>query len=187
MRQRFVTFSVNVQVNEALKGRAVEDAGAVLEAIRRGRVFTAVDAIASPAALDFTATDGSATAVLGDVLPDNGHEVRFLARAAMPAGASLVLLRDGAVVSESPSNTVEYSTRAPGSYRVEVRVAGAPGTPPIPWIVSSPIFRFAAPRGETPPVAAATISLRAIAAEQWHLEKGGGTTAAFAVSDSGVV
>ena len=179
----FRTFSVNVQVHEALKGRAVEDALAVLEAIRRGRVFTAVDAIASPAALDFGATDGSATAVLGDVLPDNGHEVRFLARAAMPAGASLVLLRDGAVVSESPSNTVEYSTRAPGSYRVEVRVAGAPGTPPIPWIVSSPIFRFAAPRGETPPAAASTSSLRAIAAEEWHLEKGGGTTAAFSLSD----
>jgi hypothetical protein len=183
----FRTFSLNLQVNEALKGRAVEDAGAVLDAIRHGRVFTAVDAIASPAALDFTANDGSATAVLGDVLPDNGHEVRFLARAAMPAGASLVLLRDGVVVSESPSNTVEYSTRAPGSYRVEVRVAGAPGTPPIPWIVSSPIFRFAAPRGDTPPAPASTSPLRAIAAEQWHLEKGGGTTAAFSLSDAGVV
>jgi len=183
----FRTFSVNVQVHEALKGRAVEDALTVLEAIRRGRVFTAVDAIASPAALDFGATDGSATAVLGDVLPDNGHEVRFFARAAMPGGASLVLLRDGAVVSESPSNTVEYSTRAAGSYRVEVRVGAAPGTPPIPWIVSSPIFRFAASRGETPPAAASTSSLRAIAAEEWHLEKGGGTTAAFSVSDSGVV
>jgi hypothetical protein len=183
----FRTFSVNVQVNEALKGRAVEDARGVLEAIRRGRVFTAVDAIASPAALDFRATDGSATAVAGDVLPDNGHDVRFLARAAMPTGASLVLLHDGVVVSESPSNTLEYSTRAPGSYRVEVRVAGAPGTPPIPWIVSSPIFRFAAARAETPPAAAPTTSIRAIAAEEWHLEKGGGTTAAFSLSDTGVV
>ena len=120
----------------------------------RGRVFTAVDAIASPAALDFASRRRlrdrrpSATCCRTTVTT-----VRFLARAAIPAGASLVLLRDGAVVSESPSNTVEYSTRAPGSYRVEVRVAGAPGTPPIPWIVSSPIFRFAAPRGETPPAA----------------------------------
>jgi hypothetical protein len=183
----FRTFSLNVQVNEALKGRAVEDARAVLAAIRRGRVFTAVDAIASPAALDFSATDGATIAGLGDVLPDNGHEVKFLARAAMPAGGTLLLLRDGAVVRESPSNTVEYSSRAPGSYRVEVRVAGAPGTPPIPWIVSSPIFRVAAARTETPPVAAESTSLRTIPAEQWHLEKGGGTTAAFSLSDTGVV
>ena len=183
----FRTFSLNVQVNEALKGRAVEDAATVLEAIRRGRVFTAVDAIASPAALDFTATDGPVTAGVGDVLPDNGHDVRFLARAAIPAGASLVLLRDGAVVRESPSNTVEYSTRAPGSYRVEVRVAGAPGTPPIPWIVGSPIFRFAASGGAAPAAPAPSALLRAVSAEEWRLEKGGGTTAAFSKSGTGVV
>jgi hypothetical protein len=182
----FRTFSLNVRVNEALKGRAVEDAAAVLEAIRRGRVFTAIDAIASPAALDFTATDGPANAIVGDVLPDNGHDVKFLARAAIPAGASLVLLRDGALVTESRSSTVEYSTRAPGTYRVEARVAGAPGTPPIPWLVSSPIFRFGESRGDAPPASPGSTLVQAISAEQWRLEKGGGTTAAFSLSDAGV-
>jgi hypothetical protein len=183
----FRTFSLNVQINEALKGRAVEDAATVLEAIRRGRVFTAVDSIASPAALEFKAIDGPVTAGVGDVLPDNGHDVRFLARAAIPAGASLVLLRDGAVVGEGPSNTVEYSTRAPGSYRVEVRVARAPGTPPIPWIVSSPIFRFEASGGEAPAFPAPSALLRAVSADEWRLEKNGGTTAAFSKSGTGVV
>ena len=182
----FRTFSVNVQVSGALKGRAVEDAGAVLEAIRRGRVFTAVDAIASPAALDFRATDGPATAMVGDVLPDNGHEVTFVARAAMPVGASLVLLHDGTVVRDSSSNTVEYSTKSPGSYRVEVRVPGAPGTPPVPWIVSSPIFRLAAARLDPSPAPAPSVLVRTIQAEEWRLEKGGGTTAAFSPSDGGV-
>jgi hypothetical protein len=28
----------------------------------------------------------------------------------------------------------------PGVYRVEVDLAGAPGTPPVPWIVSNPIY-----------------------------------------------
>jgi hypothetical protein len=182
----FRTFSVNVQVNEALKGRAVEDAGVVLEAIRLGRVFTAIDAIASPAALDFRATDGPATAIVGDVLPDNGHDVTFIARAAIPAGASLVLLHDGTVVRDSSSNAVEYSTRSPGSYRVEVRVPGAPGAPPIPWIVGSPIFRFAATRIVPSPAPAPAVLARMISAEEWHLEKGGGTTAAFSLSDAGV-
>jgi hypothetical protein len=181
----FRTFSVNVQVNEALKGKAVEDAGAVLEAIRRGRVFTAVDAIASPAALDFRATDGPATAMAGDVLADNGHEVGFIARAAMPAGAAVVLLHDGTVVRDSSSSTLEYSTRSPGSYRVEVRIPGAPGTPPVPWIVSSPIFRFAAAPTEPSPAPAPAVLVRTISAEQWHLEKGGGTTAAFSLSNAG--
>ena len=182
----FRTFSVNVRVNEALKGRAPEDAGAVFDAIRRGRVFTAIDAIASPAALDFRATDGSATAVLGDVLPDNGHDVTLVARAAMPAGASLVLLHNGSVVRENSSNSVEYSTRSPGSYRVEVRVAGAPGTPPIPWIVSSPIFKFATSRADASPQSPPPTLVRTLAAEEWHLEKGGGTTAAFSLSSAGV-
>ena len=81
----------------------------MLEAIRRGRVFTAVDAIASPAALDFGATDGPATAVARRRAAGQWSRVRFLARAAMPAGASLVLLRDGAVVRESPRTP--WSTR----------------------------------------------------------------------------
>jgi hypothetical protein len=182
----FRTFSINVQMTGPLKGRAVEDAAAVLEGIRRGRVFTAVDAIASPAALDFRALDGPATAMAGDELPDDGHEVRFVARAALPAGASLVLLRDGTVVSSSSSSTVEHSTRSPGSYRVEVRVPGAPGTPPVPWIVSSPIFRFTSPRAEASPAPSPLALVRAIGAEEWHLEKGGGTTAAFSLSDAGV-
>ena len=182
----FHAFSVNLPLNEALKGRAVEDAAAVLEALRRGRVFTAIDAIASPAALDFRASDGPATAAVGDVLPDNGHQVAFVARAAMPAGASLLLLHDGRVVRESSSTTVDYSTRAPGSYRVEVRVPGAPGTPPIPWIVSSPIFRFAGARTEVSSPPSPTVVVRTISAEEWHLEKSGGTTAAFSLSDAGV-
>ncbi len=182
----FRTFSLNVRVNAALKGRAVEDAAAVLEAIRRGRVFTAIDAVASPAALDFTAADGPVNAIVGDVLPDNGHDVKFLARAAIPAGASLVLLRDGVVVTESRSSTVEYSTRAPGTYRVEARVAGAPGTPPIPWLVSSPIFRFGESRRDAPPASPGSTLVQAISAEQWRLERGGGTTAAFSLSDAGV-
>jgi hypothetical protein len=182
----FRTFSVNVQVDEALKGTALDDAGAVLDAIRRGRVFTAIDAIASPATLDFRAIDGNATAVVGDVLSDDGHDVTLLARAAMPAGASLVLLHNGSVVRENSSSSVQYSTRSPGSYRVEVRVPGAPGTPPIPWIVSSPIFRFAVSRADASPAPLPETLVRAIAAEEWHLEKGGGTTAAFSLSSAGV-
>ena len=183
----FRTFSLNVQVNEALKGRAAEDAAAVLEAIRRGRVFTAVDAVASPAALEFKATDGAVTAGVGDVLPDDGHEVRFFARAAIPAGASLVLLRNGAIVRESQGNMVEYSTRAPGSYRVEVRVAGRPGHAADSLDRQQPDLQVCGVARRTRRrLRHLRRCVRAISAEEWRLEKGGGTTAAFSKSEGGV-
>lgn len=180
----FRTFSINVRTTQPLKRDAASDAAAVLEAIRLGRVFTAIDAIASPASLDFTARAGATTAVLGDVLPDDGREVQYAARAAIPAGATLALLRNGTVVRESASNFVEYASSEPGGYRVEVSVPGAPGTPPIPWIVSSPIFRFAPPR-DVPAVAPPSAILRTITSEEWRVEKGGGTTASLTRAEAG--
>jgi hypothetical protein len=180
----FRAFSINVQTSRPLSRNAASDAASVLEAIRLGRVFTAIDALAFPAALDFTARNGATTAVMGDVVPDDGREVRFVARAAVPAGATMALLRNGQVVRESTSNVVDYSSREPGGYRVEVHVPGAPGTPPIPWIVSSPIFRFA-PAKERAAVNLPATVVRAIAAEEWRVEKGGGTTASFTRAEGG--
>jgi hypothetical protein len=183
-RAAFETFSINLLLAQALTGSARDDARLVLEAIRRGRVFTAIDAIAFPSSLEFTATDGAMTALPGSEIPDNGHDQRFVVRAALPSRASIVLLRNGAPVRETTSNELEYSTREPGGYRAEVRVAAAPGTPAIPWIVSSPIFRFAA--ASAAPEALPSELLRAISVEEWHLERGGGTTAAFSKSEDAV-
>jgi hypothetical protein len=182
----FRAFSVNIQTKQPLKRDATADAAAVLEAIRLGRVFTAIDAVAAPASLEFSASAGATTALPGDVLPDDGREVRFAARAGIPAGATMALLRNGTLVRESSTNFIEYSSRDPGGYRIEVRVPGAPGTPPIPWIVSSPIFRFLAPKE---PLVAAPSSrvVRAIATEEWRIEKGGGTTASFTRAEAGGV
>jgi hypothetical protein len=180
----FRAFSINVQTGRPLERDAAADASAVLEAIRLGRVFTAIDAIAGPAALDFTARDGATIALPGDVLPADGREVRFTARAAIPAGSTIALLRNGEVARESASNTVDYASREPGGYRVEVRVPGAPGTPPIPWIVSSPIFRFATVSG-TPAAEAPAMVVRTIATGEWRIEKGGGSTATFTRAESG--
>ena len=137
--ESFRTFSNHVLTDEALTGDAAADGRALLAAIRAGRVFTAIDALASPASLEFSASAGGRTLGQGDVVGAGGP-VRFLARAPVPApGTVLVLLRNGTPVAQADGGALDYEGAAPGAYRVEVRLPGAPGTPPVPWIVSNPI------------------------------------------------
>ena len=55
--QVFRTFSISLPQVQ-LHGNAADDAGVVLDAIRNGRVFSTIDALASPARFTFTATSG---------------------------------------------------------------------------------------------------------------------------------
>ena len=57
----FRTFSVRAVLSAPPSGDAPADARALLDALRNGRVFTAVDAIARPAVLDFHASRGGVT------------------------------------------------------------------------------------------------------------------------------
>ena len=45
-----------------LLGQAAPDAQRVIDAIRNGRVYSVIDALATPGSLTFTATSGSQTA-----------------------------------------------------------------------------------------------------------------------------
>jgi hypothetical protein len=58
-----------------------------------------------------------------------------------PADVRIGLLKDGEVV-EAPAGPVMERTEAaaPAVYRVEISLPGAPGQPPVPWIVSNPIY-----------------------------------------------
>jgi hypothetical protein len=110
------------------------------------------------------------------------RRVTIVARAQKPIGSELVLLRDGKEVVRSGTDTLRSeATEAGGAYRVEVRMRSAPGSPPIPWLVSNPIF-FA------PPIAAPTSRVRAgvmtsaapvsaIPASAWRIEKDPGSSA----------
>jgi hypothetical protein len=52
--------------------------------------------------------------------------------------------------------------------------------------VSSPISRFKGSRADASLAPLHSTLVRAITAEEWHLEKSGGTTAAFSLSNAGV-
>jgi hypothetical protein len=124
----FRELSISTVLDMPLSGEAAADARAVFGAIRAGRVFTAIDALASPALLDFHAVPSGAT-------------VTLLARAPLPTGAQLVLIGpDGEVGRAAGELRHEVPADRPAAYRVEVRLSSAPGEPPVPWLVSNPVY-----------------------------------------------
>lgn len=165
----FRAFSLRAILGAPLSGEPAADARLVLDAIRRGRVFTAIDAIAAPAELDFTATAGAIAAQMGDALPfDPG--VELVARSTVPEGGSLVLICDGRDVVESRSGELRSRPEGPMACRPEVRAPRAPGDPPVPWIVGNAIHLLAA---VTEPVGAEPLFETTLALDHldWAVEK----------------
>jgi len=166
----FRAFSTRVEIDRPLTGEPVADAAAVIAALRRGHLFTVLDALATPAAFEFTASSNGLTVSEGDRLPA-GRSVTFGIRVAAPAQSTSVLLRNGVALKESSASAWEYVADGErAAYRVEVRVPGAPGDPPVPWIVSNPIFIGLS---EAPPVETQQPSsvLEQAVPPSWHLEK----------------
>jgi hypothetical protein len=67
-------------------------------------------------------------------------DATIVARASLPDDAVLVLLNGNREVASARGEIRFAVTGAQGAYRVEVRVPGAPGEPPIPWLVSNPVY-----------------------------------------------
>jgi hypothetical protein len=148
----FRAFSNHVALDGPLSGDAAADASRVMTAIRNGRVYSVIDALATPGGLTFTATSGSQSAQGGESLAIAGDVVLHAAVSA-PPGTTIVLLRDGQRVHEVTDGPLEINGgKDPGAYRVEVYTRHAPGGPPVPWIVSNPIYVGLAARAAAAPI-----------------------------------
>ena len=135
----FQLFS-NTLPNTTFGGDAATDAQAVLDAIRAGHVYSAVDGLGSPAVMSFTATSGTRSAVAGDVLPLDGP-VTLRADVQAPDAARIELVKDGALLQTTVGTMLQQEVDvAAAVYRVEIALPGNPGEPPVPWIVSNPIY-----------------------------------------------
>ena len=134
----FRTFAIRAIVATPLTGSANDDARVLIDAIRRGRVFTAIDSIATPAYLQFSASLDSDDAEMGDSLPFQSG-IELVARASVPPGAALVLICGGEEVAQASGGELRYRPTGATACRPEVRVPGSPGTPPIPWIAGNAI------------------------------------------------
>jgi len=136
----FRTFSNHVALDGPLSGRPDVDARRVIDAIRNGHVYSVIDALATPGSLTFTATSGARTVQMGDRLPIAG-DILLHASASAPPGSTLALYRDGRRIHEVTDGPLEFNGRTDtGVYRIEAYTQNAPGRPPVPWIVSNPIY-----------------------------------------------
>ena len=145
----FHVFS-NTLPGTTFSGDAAADAQALLTAIRSGHVYSTVDGLGGPAAMSFTATNGTATAVAGDVLPIDGP-VTLRVDVQAPDNARIDLMKDGDVLQWAAGGALEQVVSADAAvYRVEIVLPGNPGEPPVPWMVSNPIYVGRDPTDATP-------------------------------------
>jgi hypothetical protein len=178
----FRAFSMRAELEAPLTGDAVGDARQVLDAVRAGRIYAAFDGIAGPGVLDFHAESATTRARQGGWMAGRDGVVRFNARANLPPGGSLVLLRGGAEVAHAAGQALTYADSRTGAYRVEARIPGAPGSPPLPWIVSNPIYVGPdyAPDGPDRPGAAPAQASLELPSGIWRIEKDQGSAGTFA-------
>jgi hypothetical protein len=138
--QMFKTFSVTVP-GITLTRAADKDAVALLDAIRGGRVYTAIDALATPAAVSFSAVQGDVTWGMGDLVPAADGQIVLRVDSNAPSNSAIVLMKNGQPAETATGRSLRQSVPArPAVYRVEIQVPGAPGKPPIPWVVTNPIY-----------------------------------------------
>jgi hypothetical protein len=139
-RDMFRTLAQGIVLRQPLTGGAARDAAEILAALRTGRTYSIVRALASPGTVLFSATDGSRTAEMGESLESAG-DVSIRASVPAPADATVVLIRDGEEVATGVGAASFDTTGAPAVYRTEVRLPGAA----VPWIVTNAIRIGAVP------------------------------------------
>jgi hypothetical protein len=134
----FRVLSVRVLPDAPLTGEAAGDAGAILRAIRAGHLYTVVDGLATPPALEFTAVNSLGTASQGDRLGQGGPVTLHVRSNAPPGYVSYVHdgLRTISAVHDSQDITI-HAGAAPAVYWIEIV---APGPPAVTWIRSNPIY-----------------------------------------------
>jgi hypothetical protein len=125
-----------------LTGTASTDAAATIGEIRAGRVVSVLDALAAPASLQFSASTAAGEFEQGGVVPIGDGPITLRVRATSLPGARIRLLRDGREIGagDTAAPLILEQAADAATYRVEVSLPGAPGQPPVPWMVSNPIF-----------------------------------------------
>ena len=177
----FRTFSNRVILDAPLSGDAAAAARQVLDAIEHGRVFAVIDALASPGFVEFRDADTNRVHQIGSV--QSGVFSGSL-NVSMPAGAWVFDTNSDQDVdipvnlTPGRTNPVPLFQLKRGATRFEVRLPDAPGTPPVPWLVTNPVYVLPAPAPSV--TRPADTEVRPLAPDAaWHVEKDPGSNAAI--------
>ena len=169
----FRVLSVHVRPDRPLSGNAAEDGPLVARAIRSGHLHSAIDGIATPASLEFTATNASGTAHEGDELALGGPVTLRVRSNAPPTFTTMIL--DGTNRVGEPRHEQEFSVTLPDKpavYSVAIMAGGR--APNVPWLRSNAIYvrgrePLTVPRVR-PPARAAQVIFDGKTATGWHIE-----------------
>ena len=170
----FRLFSIHVRPDRPFSGRAADDAALLMQAIRAGHVYTALDGVATPPSFEFTATNARGTVHEGDEL-DVGGSLSLHVRSNAPPGYVTIVSEGGRGVvgrSESQEFTVDVPER-PGVFWAEVRAGGR--SPDLVWIRGNPVYvRGPAPIANSTPRNPATQSVALFdgaSLDRWRVEQ----------------
>jgi hypothetical protein len=150
-------------LDRPLCGDFSTDRAAVLGALRQGRFYLGIDALAPADGFSFTVESGAGERwTMGESLTPR-DDLRARVGGRVPRGARVRLLRDGRLLAEDVE-ALDVPVPGPGVYRAEVRVDGWP----VPWVIANPISvldpQTAAERAQAaawpaPPVATGPIEI----------------------------
>lgn len=154
----FRTLSVHVTPESPLTGEPEDDATRIVRAIRKGRLYVAVDAWASPPAFELTATNRNGKATMGDELAPGGPLLlQVLSNAPSPFVTRI--WKGNEIIADEPSRqeVMLQPGEEPSIYRVEIRDPRHPDRPA--WVISNPIYVRPPAERVAPPPAPATPTL----------------------------
>ncbi|MEA2409602.1 MAG: hypothetical protein QOC77_163 [Thermoleophilaceae bacterium] len=123
----FRQLRTHVLCAELPSGSLAEDRALVYDALRDGRCYIAVDALAPARGFSFWASGGL---VMGASASFDGQVLY----ARLPRPAELLLLKDGVRIAAEFGSRLDFEASAPGVYRVEARLGSHT------WILSNPIY-----------------------------------------------
>ncbi len=130
----FGTVVQGIELAQPLTQDAAVDAGAILAALRSGRSYSVVRALASPGRISFTASHDATTWAMGESAATD-QPVTLQATVPEPDDAVVVLLRSGEEVASGRGSAVFIHTGAPATYRAEARLPNRA----VPWMVTNGI------------------------------------------------
>lgn len=134
-RRSFRLLRTHALCERPLRGELEPDRAAIYGALREGRCYLAMDALAPASGFAFWAESDARVVEMGEEAPSGDYVLR--ARLAHPA--TLRLIRDGELMRSSDgASELEHRASEPGVYRVEawLHAFGRDRT----WVISNPIY-----------------------------------------------
>jgi acetyl esterase/lipase len=125
--------------------RELSDAS-IRESLRNGHVYVAHDWLCDPTGFSFVAGNNYGVYDIGDQVP-MVNNTRLAAK--LPVAATIKLIHNGTVVSETEGDSLNFTPKETGAYRLEAWLA-VDGEE-RPWIYSSPIYLAKADALKLPP------------------------------------